>query len=97
MELFFLLKREYPPYYKWTYQALRKLDEQGGFSEKIQELADTKCSREAWEGTAYHANRPNYKDRVVSLTEEIVSEIADMLISSGLTDVREFYLERYVS
>nr|MCR4658505.1 DUF4037 domain-containing protein [Lachnospiraceae bacterium] len=97
MELCFLLKRTYPPYYKWTYQALKELDDQGELSGKIQELADTKCSREAWEGTAYHANRPNYKDRVVSLAEEIASEIADMLISSGLTDVRNFYLERYVN
>ncbi len=97
MELFFLLKRTYPPYYKWTYQVLKELDGKGEFAEKIQELADTKCSREAWEGTVYHANRPNYKDRVVSLAEETASEIADMLILSGLTNVRDFYLERYVN
>ena len=74
---------------------------------------------DAWAGTAYHANRPNYKegsqsdpfmwdfqenpmqpgqagnckDRVVSLAEEI----ADMLIQSELTDVRDFYLERNVN
>ncbi len=39
----------------------------------------------------------NYKDRVVSLAEEIASLIADMLTSAGLTDVRDFYLERYVN
>ena len=97
MELFFLLKREYPPYYKWTYQALKELDEAVDFSGKIQELAETKCNPEAWEHTRYHANRPNYKDRVVSLAEEIASLIADMLTSAGLTDVRDFYLERYVN
>ena len=97
MDLFFLLKREYPPYYKWTYRALRELDGEGEFSGRIQELADTKCNPEAWENTRYHTNRVNYKDRVVSLAEEIASRIADMLISSGLTVIRDFYLERYVN
>jgi len=96
MELYFLLKRTYPPYYKWTYQALKELDAQGEFSGKIQELADTRCDRGAWEGTKYHPNRPNFKDRIISLAEEIASEIADMLIGSGLTDARNYYLERYV-
>ncbi len=97
MELFFLIKRIYPPYYKWTFQALKDLDGQGVFSEKIKELAETKSDPGAWKGTTYHPNRPNYKDRVVSLSEEIASEIADMLIMSGLTDIRDFYLERYVN
>ncbi len=97
MELYFLLKRTYPPYYKWTYQALKELDAQGEFSGKIQELADTRCDRGAWEGTKYHPNRPNFKDRIISLAEEIASEIADMLIASGLTDIRSFYLETYVN
>ena len=81
---------------KWTYQALKELDAQGEFSGKIQELADTRCDRGAWEGTKYHPNRPNFKDRIISLAEEIASEIADMLIGSGLTDARNYYLERYV-
>ena len=32
MELFFLMKREYPPYYKWTYRALNELDAEGVFA-----------------------------------------------------------------
>nr|MCR5001459.1 DUF4037 domain-containing protein [Lachnospiraceae bacterium] len=122
MELYFLLKRTYSPYYKWTYQALRelegsqsdpimqdfqgnparpltgnRLDAQGEFSGKIRELADTKCDPAAWEGTRYHPNRPNFKDRIISLAEEIASEIADMLIAGGLTDMRNYYLESYAS
>ena len=34
MELYFLLKREYPPYYKWTFRALTELDEEGIFTAK---------------------------------------------------------------
>ncbi len=97
MELYFLLKRTYPPYYKWTYQAMKELDASGEFSGKIRELADTKCDLSAWEGTRYHPNRPNFKDRIISLAEEIASEIADLLITGGLTEMRNYYLERYVS
>ncbi len=97
MELYFLLKRTYPPYYKWTYRAMRELDASGEFSGKIQELADTKCDPGAWEGTRYHPNRPNFKDRVVSLAEEIASEIADMLASGGLAHTRDCYLESHVN
>ena len=40
MELYFLLKREYPPYYKWTFRALTELDRAGTFSGKIKALAE---------------------------------------------------------
>ena len=40
MELYFLLAREYPPYYKWTFRALCALDGEGSFSAKIRELAE---------------------------------------------------------
>ncbi len=96
MELFFLLKREYPPYYKWTFRALRDLDGEGDFSGKIQELADTGISREAWNGTRYHPNRVNYKDRIVSLAEEIASEIEWMLREKQLIKGGSLYLESYV-
>lgn len=61
---------EHPPYYKWTFRALKDLDTGGEFADKIQELADTAINTMAWEDTKYHPNRPNYKDRIVSLSEE---------------------------
>ena len=96
MELFFLLKREYPPYYKWTFHALKNIDKTGSFSEIIQELADTHCNPEAWEGTRYHPERLNYMDRIISLTESIAGEIVEMLIENRLTSKRDPYLEHYV-
>lgn len=96
MELFFLLKREYPPYYKWTFHALKELDKEGGFSQNIQELADAKSNPVAWEGTRYHPGRLNYKDRIISIAESIAGEIVEMLIENGLTSKRDPYLEHYV-
>ncbi len=97
MELFFLLKREYPPYYKWTYRALTGLDAEGTVSTKIRELASERIRPEAWEGTRYHPNRQNYKDRIVSVSEELACELEDMLYKAGLIRVRGRYLERHVT
>ena len=96
MELFFLLKREYPPYYKWTFRALGALDRDGDFSAKLRELSEERIRPEAWEGTGYHPNRLNYKDRIVSLSEEIASEIEQMLAEKGLIRGRSRYLETHV-
>ncbi|MCR5808248.1 MAG: DUF4037 domain-containing protein [Clostridiales bacterium] len=97
MELFFLLKREYPPYYKWTYRALTELDAEGSISAKLLELSQERIRPEAWEGTRYHPNRQNYKDRIVSLSEEIASELELMLVEKGLSRARGRYLEAHVS
>jgi hypothetical protein len=96
MELFFLLKREYPPYYKWTFRALSELDKEGTVSEKLRELSLERIGTEAWEGTRYHPNRLNYKDRIVSLSEEIACELEDMLVKAGLSRPRGRYLEAHV-
>ena len=97
MELFFLLKREYPPYYKWTYRALTQLDDEGIISAKLQELSDTAISRDAWEGTVCHPNRPNYRDRIVSLADELASEIAAEMKKAGLVRYGSPYLESLVN
>jgi hypothetical protein len=96
MELFFLLKREYPPYYKWTFRALGELDDEGVLSAKLYELSRLRIDTEAWEGTRYHPNRQNYKDRIVSLSEEIACELEDMLIKAGMSRARGRYLEAHV-
>ncbi|MBQ7061360.1 MAG: DUF4037 domain-containing protein [Clostridia bacterium] len=96
MELYFLLKREYPPYYKWTFRALGELDAEGEFSSKLRELSLEQLRTEAWKGTRYLPNRLNYKDRIVSLSEEIASEIEQLLAESGLIRMKGRYLEAHV-
>lgn len=97
MELFFLLKREYPPYYKWTFRALSELDSEGLFTEKIQEMASERINPDAWLSTRYHPNRQNYKDHIVSLSEEIASLLEEMLWEKGLIRIRGRYLEAHVN
>ena len=96
MELCFLVRRQYPPYYKWTFRALQELEQGGRFCEKIRELAREPIRIEAWEGSRYHPHRLNYKDRIVSLSEEIASELEQMLVEAGLSRPRSRYLEAHV-
>ncbi len=96
MELFFLLKREYPPYYKWTFRALCELDKEGELSSKIKELAGERINPEAWDGTRYHPNRQNYRDPIVSLAEEIASILEALLVDMHLSDRYVRYLEMHV-
>ena len=41
------------------------------YAARIDELARLHADEEAWEGTKYHPMRPNLKDRVVGLAEDI--------------------------
>ena len=96
MELYFLIKREYPPYYKWTFRRLAELDENGAFSEAIREYSSANCDPAVWEGRAYDADRLNRNDPLVCLTEIIASHIVDMMKAEELIRHTDPYLERYV-
>ena len=96
MELFFLMKREYPPYYKWTYRRLTELDVKGTFSRLIKELSEADCDVSLWEGKKYRSDILNMNDRVVFLTEQIAGCIVHMLRQYDLTQEMDPYLERYV-
>ena len=93
MELFFLLKKVYPPYYKWMFRALKDIDEKGEFTSRIQELADEKCNMEAWEDTKYNPNRLNLKDRIVCLSEDIGYDLTELLKQEGYISRMNPYLE----
>ena len=93
MELYFLLKRAYMPYYKWAYRALTDLDKSGVFTARIDELANLHSDKEPWEGTKYLPNRPNLKDRIVGVAEDIGYDISEMLKCAGLITRINPYLE----
>lgn len=97
MELFFLLKRVYPPYYKWTYRALCEMDEDGKYSELVRNLSETNCDRTAWQDKSYDPVKLNTEDRVVELTEKIAKYLVLLLSERGLITGSDPYLEMYVN
>ncbi len=86
MQLFFLLKRIYPPYYKWTFRALGEIDAESSFAVHIKDLAATPCSLASWEHIKYMPDSLNVSHRVVVLSEQIAEMLRDMLVTSGLVE-----------
>ena len=105
MELYFLMKRIYAPYYKWTYRKLSEIDEADthkygagkSFSELVSELAESNLDLGVWEGLEYKADSLNLNDPIVFATERIAARIASMLREHGFTEGTDSYLERYVN
>ncbi len=96
MELFFLLKRTYPPYYKWTYRALEELDGNGRFARLVKELAETDCTLSAWQHIRYMPDNLNMSDKVVVISEQIAEMLVVMLREKNLIRGQNTYLEKYV-
>ncbi len=96
MELFFLLNRTYPPYYKWTYRALTEIDTKGSFARHIEELARTDCNLQSWEHIRYMPDHLNMSDRVVVISEQIAEMLRDLLRRRNLTCLDDSYLEKHV-
>ena len=96
MQLFFLLKRQYPPYYKWTFRRLFELDEEGRISKWIRDLSETNGDPEVWAGKTYSPKYLNLSDPVVLLSERIAEEIVKMLQNHGLIQNNDPYLEKHV-
>ncbi len=97
MQLFFLLHRKYPPYYKWTFRALEDMDKNGMFSTQVRTLAGAACDPRSWEKHPYHPDTVNLADGVVAAAEEIAAGIVRMLQQRGFTKRSDPYLESYVS
>ncbi len=97
MQIFFLLNKVYPPYYKWTYRALKELDYNNNFSKLIYDLSLTELNIDVWNDKNYDPNFLNMDDKIVILAEQIATNIVAQLRNNGLTDGRDPYLERYVN
>ncbi len=94
MQLFFLMKREYAPYYKWTFRRLEEIDD-SEFAPLIKELAEANLNGDMWD-LGYDATFLNVNDPIVRLSERIASRIVAMMRDNNLTDGRSPYLENYV-
>ncbi len=96
MELYFLMRRTYPPYYKWTFRALNEIDAEGSFTRHVKELAEAHVSLAPWEHIKYMPDNLNVSDRVVVISEQIAEMLRDMLVESGLSTCEVAYLEEHV-
>ncbi len=97
MNLYFLLNRIYPPYYKWTYRALKDIDKNGDYSNLIKNLATTISDDIAWRYYRYNPRNINLKDKVVSISEEIAGQIVVLLQTNKLIKGNDSYLEIYIN
>ncbi|MCR5214312.1 MAG: DUF4037 domain-containing protein [Eubacterium sp.] len=97
MELYFLMKKKYAPYYKWTFRRLSELDDNGRYSSLIKELAMENLDYSLWEGQEYRPNILNMDDPIIMLTERIAGCIVAELRKLGFTDSQDPYLEFYVN
>ena len=97
MKLFFLMKRVYPPYYKWTYRRLTEIDTEGRFSTLVKELSQSNCDLEAWKDNPYRPDILNMSDPVVLISEKLASYISFLMREHGLTESMDTYLESYVN
>lgn len=95
MQLYFLMKRVYPPYYKWIYRRLEELDSGGKYSALVKRLAESDIDISHWKGE-YKANFINISDPIVDSAEQIAEMLVDMLREKGLINSMDPYLERYV-
>ncbi|MCR5829709.1 MAG: DUF4037 domain-containing protein [Lachnospiraceae bacterium] len=96
MQLFFLLKREYPPYYKWTFRRMEETDRDGMFSRLIREMAQETPNPEIWKNHRYSSDKLNTDDKTVILTEKLAAHIVNMLGQRGFIRNTDPYLEKYV-
>ena len=95
MQLFFLMKRVFPPYYKWTYRALTAIDTDGKYAKLIKELAESNGSDSMWD-LEYDAEFINVSDPIVRTAERLAGRIVTMLREHNLTEGTNPYLETYV-
>jgi len=95
MQLYFLMKRIYPPYYKWIYRRLEEIDNGGKYSALVKRLAESDIDISYWKGE-YKANFINISDPIVDCAEQIAEMLVDMLREKGLINSMDPYLERYV-
>lgn len=96
MEIYFLLRRVYPPYYKWTYKALKQLDNEGSFSNLINDISDRDINKNAW-FKEYNPNIINVEDEVILLAEQIASYLLIMMKDNKLVNGQDLFLERYIN
>lgn len=93
MAICYLLGRRYAPYYKWMRRGMEELDVLGEVCGLLDKIAQTPCQKQAWEGKVHNPYSVNGDDIVVSAFEQIAALIAAELLSQGITDDENPFLD----
>ena len=95
MEIAFLLKKAYAPYYKWTFRALKDIWEGPDLGSLLEELTFAEWQGEAWNGYVFDPTRINPRDGISETGERIAEILAKEMVRMGLTNHVELFLEAY--
>lgn len=103
MDLVYLLRREFAPYYKWKKKGLEKIAMRRDAFLLVHEIlpllervAILPVQTLAWERVEYDSSLVNEKDECVVAFEEIAACILQEMVRQGLTDGTDLFLENHI-
>ncbi len=104
MDLVFLLKKEYAPYYKWKKTGVERMSRRRDVSplaKELLELSEVAAARglpmRAWEGVEYDSSIINEADSLCLLFEKMAAAFLQEMNMQGLVNGTDPFLESYVS
>lgn len=103
MDLVYLLRKEYAPYYKWKKKGLEKMTLRRDVFPLVHEIlpllekvAELPVQMQAWEQVSYSAAFVNEKDECVRVFENMAACILEEMKRQGLVEGEDLFLENYI-
>ncbi len=95
MDIWYLLKKSYAPYYKWKKKGMENLPGGTMVVNALEKLAMLPVQSVAWEGTKYRSDRVNLQDAWVAGMEDLAAMILKEMQALNLTEGNNLFLESY--
>ena len=103
MDLVYLLRKEYAPYYKWKKKGLEKMALRRDVFPLVHEIlpllekvAELPVQMQAWEQVSYSAAFVNEKDECVRVFENMAACILEEMKRQELVEGEDLFLENYI-
>lgn len=95
INIVFLLRKSFAPYYKWKFRAFQELDGTEEISRLLEEAVVMQPTLNPWEDYIYDPRKINTNDVLLMQFERIATILTDNLYACGLIDSHEIYLETH--